>query len=78
VFVSHAIQNTVQVPADSLLDNDKDSLEGAEKVKGDKGENLLEFLQYQPDLKASAFATSVSLKKSGITPYILRRFFAWV
>ena len=54
VFVSHAVQNTVQVPADSLLDNDKADLEGAEKVKGDKGENLLEFLQYQPDLKASA------------------------
>lgn len=54
VFVSHAIQNTVQVPADSLLDDDKANLEGAEKVKGDKGENLLEFLQYQPDLKASA------------------------
>lgn len=54
VFVSHAIQNTVQVPRDSLLDADKQDLEGAQEFKGDDGQNMLEFLQYQPDIPAKA------------------------
>lgn len=54
VFVSHAIQNTVQVPRDSLLDANKKDLEGAQEFKGDDGENMLEFLQYQPDIPAKA------------------------
>lgn len=56
-FVSHSIQNTIQVPKSSILESEKDELtqftEGTDKKTG---QNYLEFLQYQPDIKGKYLA----------------------
>lgn len=56
-FVSHSIQNTIQVPKSSILESEKDELtqftEGTDKKTG---QSYLEFLQYQPDIKGKYLA----------------------
>lgn len=57
VFVSHAIQNTVQIPKSGILDIDKENLTSYEEKKDKKdNETYLEFQKFEPDLKDKVMA----------------------
>lgn len=52
VFVSHATQNTVQIPKSAILDSDKNGLTSFKEVqKKDDNTQYIEFAKYVPDLK---------------------------
>lgn len=57
VFVSHAIQTTVQIPKSGILESDAKSLtEFNEVVSKEDGQTYLEFTKYVPDLKDKVMA----------------------
>jgi len=56
-FVSHAIQNTVQVPKANMLEADAQQLTSYNETTDKKtGAQYIEFLQYQPDIKPKYLA----------------------
>lgn len=49
IFVSHAIQETIQVPVDDMQQSDVNQLSNYSEVS-DKGVKYVEYLRYKPDL----------------------------
>lgn len=57
VFVSHAIQQTVQIPTSAVMSEEAREVPNASEIKDKKtGKAYIEFLQYQPDLKEKVLA----------------------
>lgn len=54
-FVSHAIQNTIQIPKANMLEEDAKTLTSYNETT-DKGVQYIEYLQYQPDIKPKYLA----------------------
>ena len=56
-FVSHSIQNTIQIPKENILESEASELTSySEGIDKKTGQNYIEFLQYQPDVKQKYLA----------------------
>jgi len=52
VFVSHAVQNTIQIPKSGIIQADVDTLtKFSEKYDKNDGQTYIEFQRFEPDLK---------------------------
>lgn len=57
VFVSHAIQTTVQIPKSGILESEAaEIINGKEVLNKKDGQNYIEFTKYVPDLKDKVMA----------------------